>query len=88
MFEIMNQWTEDSGTALNSRSNNIIIIVVCVFISTVLLNVVFIEILVKRTLREKYEIFRLMHEHYIPEWIIVKEKIIKVKLVKEGFMKE
>jgi type IV secretory pathway component VirB8 len=61
MFAIMQQWADDSGTALNSRSRNIIIIVVCVFISTVLLNVIFIEIMVKRTLREKYEIFRLMH---------------------------
>jgi hypothetical protein len=88
MFAIMQQWTDDSGTTLNSRSSNIIIVVVCVFLSTLLLNVIFIELLVKRSLKEKYEIFRLMHEHYIPEWIIVKEKIIKVKLIKEGFMKE
>jgi hypothetical protein len=64
------------------------VIVVCMFLSTVLLNIVCIEFLVKGSLREKYEIFRLMHEHYIPEWIIVKEKIIKVKLIREGFMKE
>lgn len=71
-----------------NRQSTISIIVVCVFLSTILFSVTCIEYLVKGSLNEKYEIFRLMHEHYIPEWIIVKEKIIKVKLIKEGFMKE
>ena len=72
----------------SSRESNILTMVVCALLSTFVLSVVCIEQLVKNSLNEEYMIFRLMHEHYIPEWIIGKEKIIKVKLIKEGFMKQ
>lgn len=42
----------------------------------------FLEILFTRHLKERYRVFREMHEQYIPEFVIDKEKIIRAKLVK------
>ena len=52
------------------------------------LHIVFVEYYISQTLNKNYEMFRRMHENLIPEFVINKEKIIKAKLIKEGFMKE
>lgn len=51
MLALMNQWKDDASTAIISRKNNIVIIVVCVILSTVILSVIFIELLVKNNLK-------------------------------------
>lgn len=51
-------------------------------------HLLFVEYFISKTLNSNYEMFRRMHENLIPEFVINKEKIIKAKLIKEGFMKE
>ncbi len=57
-------------------------------VGVIALHVLFIEVMVTNQLTMNYECFRRMHETLIPEFVINKEKIIKAKLIKEGFMKE
>jgi len=57
---------------LVSRENNTIVIVLCIVVFLLVLHIIFVEYLISGNIIENYEVFRKMHEHLIPEFVINK----------------
>lgn len=72
----------------SSRLVSVVLTTIAALILIVALHITFVEYIISNNLSQNYEMFRRMHENLIPEFVINKEKIIKAKLIKEGFMKE
>lgn len=81
-------WLSSTAELIQTRILVMVLTTLAAFCLTVVLHVVFVEYLISGTLNSNYEMFRRMHSNLIPEFVINKEKIIKAKLIKEGFMKE
>lgn len=87
-IHMMKTWLSYITEFISSRLVTLIMIVAVSIVAIIVLHFVFVEYLFTHYLGQNYEIFRRMHEYLIPEFVINKEKIIKAKLVREGFMKE
>ena len=81
-------WLSSSQALIDNRIVMMVLSTIAAFCLIVALHLVFVEYFISNTLNRNYEMFRRMHESLIPEFVINKEKIIKAKLIKEGFMKE
>jgi len=68
----MQTWATDSAAMLDTRQTNIVIITVCIFVFIILIHLIFVEYLIANNLKDSYEVFRKIHEHLIPEFVINK----------------
>lgn len=87
-IHLMNLWLTMTSEQLSSILVQMIIITCLTICLILVFHLVFVEFLIVNTLNSNYERFRRMYENLIPEFVINKEKIIKAKLIKEGFMIE
>lgn len=81
-------WLSLTSDLISSRLVSVILTTMAAFVLILALHIIFVEYIISNNLNQNYEMFRRMHENLIPEFVINKEKIIKAKLIKEGFMKE
>ena len=86
-FHLMDIWKSESMSQLNERFTLFVLLTVAAVVVIIAVQIIFIEVLLTHHLKEQYSFYRRMHENLIPDFVINKEKMIKAKLIKEGFMK-
>ena len=87
-IHLMNIWLRMTSDFISSLIVQMVLFTCLTLCLVLVFHLIFVEFLITTTLTSNYEMFRRMYENLIPEFVINKEKIIKAKLIKEGFMIE
>lgn len=62
------------------------VFVITLVLFHVIVYIVLVEIFLVGLLKNKFILFKLIYQNYIPDFVVTKEKIIKAKLYVEGFI--